>query len=277
MTISRFALMSRGLGQLADHAARAEQELRLDRGAHHRALALARPKHVDRIVGRPQLLDLPHRLDQPLQPPPGRWREVRPSARAASLPSLDQQAEHSVLPELGVRATLARLTTQLTPTPFIVLILVYVVTVALYRVARVSFTRPEQLIERNPYELFLTLDYRYLFSKSFELLFQQIMIVVLILTIHRMTATMIHVIVIYGVIFSLAHLPIYPFIGTNEKAFRVFYIVASIASAVLFPLLILKIDCGFVYSYAIHLSFYTLAALILWRRHTRQTRSPDTR
>jgi hypothetical protein len=121
------------------------------------------------------------------------------------------------------------------------------------------------------------LDYRYLFSKSFELLFQQIMIVVLILSIHRMTTTMIHVIVIYGVIFSLAHLPIYPFIGTNEKAFRVFYLVASITSAILFPLLILKVDYGFVYSYAIHLSFYTLAALILWARQTRANHKPDTR
>ena len=176
-----------------------------------------------------------------------------------------------------LRATLTRLTAQFTPTPFIVLALVYLVTIAIYRVGRTRLTRPDQLIARNPYELFLTLDYRYLFSKSFELLFQQIMIVLLILTIHDLTPVMIHVIVIYGVIFPLAHLPIYPFIGTNEKAFRVFYLIASVTSAILFPLLIMRVDYGFVYTFAIHLSFYTLAGLILWGRTERPKRNTDTR
>jgi hypothetical protein len=171
------------------------------------------------------------------------------------------------------RATLARLAAQFTATPFIVLGFVYAVTIAIYRTARVRLTKPERLIERNPYEQFLALDHRYLLSKSCELLFQQIMIVLLILTIHSMTSSMIYVIVTYGVIFPLAHLPIYPFIGTNEKSFRVFYLVASITSAILFPLLILKVNCGFVYSYAIHLSFYTLSALILWGRNTHSRES----
>ncbi len=175
----------------------------------------------------------------------------------------------SVLIAILFKTTLARVTATFSATPFVVLALVYVATIVLYRVAHVRLTRPDRLIERNPYELFLTLDYRYLFSKSFELLFQQMMIVLLILTIHDATPVIIHVIVIYGVIFPLAHFPIYPFIGTNEKAFRVFYVVASITSAILFPLLILKVSYGFVYTYAIHLSFYTLSALIFWMRNTR--------
>lgn len=175
----------------------------------------------------------------------------------------------SVLIVILFRTTLARVSTQFTVTPFIVLGFVYAVTITIYRTARLRLTKPERLIERNPYEQFLTLDYRYLISKSFELLFQQIMIVLLVLTIYDAAPKMIHVIVIYGVVFPLAHLPIYPFIGTNEKSFRMFYIVASIVSAILFPLLILSVDCGFAYSYAIHLSFYTLSALILWGRNTR--------
>jgi len=164
------------------------------------------------------------------------------------------------------RTTLARVGADLSLTPFVVLALAYIITIVVYRVARVHLTKPRQLIERNPYEQFLTLDYRYLLSKSFELLFQQIMIVLLILTIYDVAPALIHVIVVYGVLFSLAHLPIYPFIGTNEKVFRVLYLVASITSAVLFPVLILRVELGFVYAYAIHLSFYTLSALLLWAR-----------
>jgi hypothetical protein len=173
------------------------------------------------------------------------------------------------------RTRLAPVAANFTPAPLVVLAFVYVVTIALYRVAHLRLARPQQLIERNPYELFLTLDYRYLLSKSFELLYQQVMIVLLILSIHDLTPALLHVVVIYGIVFPLAHLPIYPFIGTNEKTFRVFYLVASVVSAILFPVLILKVDFGFVYTYAMHLSFYTLAALVLWAKPLRSNPKPD--
>lgn len=174
----------------------------------------------------------------------------------------------SVLVTILFRGTFAQIATDFDFTPFIALALAYIATIALYYLSHKYLNEPKRLMSMNPNEFFLTLDYRYLTSKSFELLFQQVMIVLLILTIHRATTTMINVMIIYGVIFASAHLPIYPLIGTKARIFKLVYFVASITSAIVFPLLILRVSYGFVYSYIIHLSFYTLSGLFFWGRNT---------
>ncbi|MDH3217641.1 MAG: hypothetical protein OEN01_15435 [Candidatus Krumholzibacteria bacterium] len=174
----------------------------------------------------------------------------------------------SILIIISFRGTFAQIATDLELTPLIALALVYVTTIALYHLSHAHLKKPARLISMNPQEFFLTLDYRYLTSKSFELLFQQVMIVLLILTIHRTIPTMINVMALYGVIFATAHIPIYPLIGTKERIFKLVYSAAAIASAIVFPVLILTVSYGFVYTYIIHLSFYTLFALFLWGRNT---------
>ena len=174
----------------------------------------------------------------------------------------------SILITILFRGTLAQVVTDFGFTPFIALALAYVLAIAIYNLSHRYLKKPERLIGENPHELFLTLDYRYLTSKSFELLFQQVMIVLLILTIHRTTTTMINVMVIFGVIFAVAHVPIYRLIGTSSRVFKLVYFAASLMSAIVFPLLILRVSYGFVYGYIIHSSFYTLCALFFWGRNT---------
>ena len=173
----------------------------------------------------------------------------------------------SILVTILFEDTLARVATDFDLTPLVVLGLAYILTIGVYYLAHTRLRKPERLISANPYEFFLTLDYRYLTSKSIELLFQQIMIVVLILTVHAATTSLVSLIVIYGVIFASAHLAIYPLIGTTGRIFKLVYFFAAVTSAIVFPLLTLRVSYGFVYSYIIHSSFYTLFALFFWAKN----------
>jgi len=174
----------------------------------------------------------------------------------------------SILIAILFRGTLAQVVTGFVIFPFIAIAFAYVLAIAIYYLSHRYLKKPERLIAENPHEHFLALDYRYLTSKSFELMFQQVMIVLLILTIHSLTTTMVNVMVIFGVVFAVAHVPIYRLIGTSSKKFKLVYFVASLMSAIVFPLLILRVSYGFVYSYIIHSSFYALCALFFWGRNT---------
>ena len=63
-----------------------------------------------------------------------------------------------------------------TSIPFVVLVLVYLVTSLAYAFSHKYIQSPSRLIERYPQQFFIQMDYRYLVSKSFDILFQQMMI-----------------------------------------------------------------------------------------------------
>lgn len=140
--------------------------------------------------------------------------------------------------------------------------------VSVYYLSRRFLRKPRAMIERHPQEFFLTFDYRYLFSKTFEVLFQQIMIAVLVLTIARMTGNIVHIILIYAFIFSTAHIPMMKMFGDQAQSFAWFYVASAIASSLIFPPLIIKVNGGLVYAYVIHSFFYTLLALVIWGANT---------
>ncbi len=164
--------------------------------------------------------------------------------------------------------TLLPLADTFTGTSVTILAMMIALQPVLYFVSRQYLRKPQKVIARHPQEFFLTLDYRYLFSKAFEVLFQQTMIVALVLTIHRETESLLYVILIYTVVFSIAHIPLMNLFGDQAKSFARFYVVAAIVSGLVFPPLILKVDGGFVYAYVIHSFFYTLLAVVFWVKHT---------
>ena len=138
----------------------------------------------------------------------------------------------------------------------------------LYYLSRRFLQKPQNAMERHPQEFFLTFDYRYLFSKAFEVLYQQTMIVALILTIDQAAGSLTHVVIIYAAVFSLGHVPMLTLFGNQAKSFAWFYVVAAIASSIVFPPLVLKVDGGFIYAYVIHSFFYTLLAAVFWVKNT---------
>jgi hypothetical protein len=150
-----------------------------------------------------------------------------------------------------------------TPTalPFLLLFLVVMITLGLYAVCPRYFSRPDALIARHPEEFYLRLDYRYLVSKSFEVLFQQLVIVVLTLLLAATGLSMMGIVLAFLVLFGLMHLPMLRIVGRGPG---VYYTIAASTFAVVFPILILRVHYGFVYSYAAHWFAYMLAGALVW-------------
>jgi hypothetical protein len=138
----------------------------------------------------------------------------------------------------------------------------------LYFAAKSLLRKPTAMIEANPLEFFLRLDFRYLFSKSFEVLFQQTMIVALVATLSRAVGNLVWVCLLFAAVFAMGHLPMIHLFGNQTTSFARFYIAAAVASAAVFPPLILKVPGGPVYAYIVHSLFYTILALVLWVKHT---------
>jgi hypothetical protein len=116
-------------------------------------------------------------------------------------------------------------------------------------------------MERYPERTYLLIDYRRLFSKSFDLFSQQVFIVLLALFLKEAGLTIAEIITAFALIFGIVHAPLFWF----DKGWPSWYFtIFSILSAIVFPLLVLKVHYGFVYSYIVHMVFYTLTAVGFW-------------
>ncbi len=93
----------------------------------------------------------------------------------------------------------------------------------------------------------------YLLVKTIEILFQQVLIVLLVLTLASYRDDMWFVAKAYAFIFSIVHLALVPRLGI---AYTALFFGASLLSALVFPYIILKVKNGFVYSYIVHWSAY---------------------
>ncbi|HLC98316.1 MAG TPA: hypothetical protein VJC21_06075 [Candidatus Nanoarchaeia archaeon] len=148
-----------------------------------------------------------------------------------------------------------------TSIPFVVLVLVYLVTSLAYAFSHKYIQSPSRLIERYPQQFFIQMDYRYLVSKSFDILFQQMMILMLVLWLSQqgfsLSMTMLFSLLLFGGVHIFALIP-------AGKLFGMYYLIASLLGAVVFPLLVLTVNYGFVYSYALHFFFYTASAVFFW-------------
>jgi len=105
------------------------------------------------------------------------------------------------------------------------------------------------------------MDYRYLVSKSFEVLFQQLVIVALTLLLAATGLSMMGIVLTFLLLFGVLHLPMLLIVGTR---LGLAYALAAATFAVVFPVLILRVHDGFVYSYAAHWFAYMLAGAGVW-------------
>ena len=158
----------------------------------------------------------------------------------------------------------APLASDVTVLPFAVLLLAVVVTLGVYALCPRYLRRPDALITRHPEEFYLHMDYRYLVSKSFEVLFQQLIIVALTLLLAATGLSMTGIVLAFLGLFGVLHLPVLRVVG---KGLGMSYTIAAATLAAVFPVLILRFHSGFVYSYALHWFGYTLAALFAWVYH----------
>jgi len=147
--------------------------------------------------------------------------------------------------------------------PFLFIPLLFIVNILAYNYIRINFKKPNQLIKENPQVFFLKLDNKYLASKSFEILFQQILIVLLVLWLSQLGLSIFELIISFAILFGLGHSYL---IYSRGKLFGTILTISSILSAIIFPILIIYVPWGFIYSYFVHWMFYISVGFFFWRK-----------
>jgi len=145
--------------------------------------------------------------------------------------------------------------------PFVFLVLLFIIIILVYHFFNKHVKKPLNLMKSNPDQYFLLMNYKYLFSKSFDILFQQVQILVLVLLLFNSGFSLVKIVIIFSALFGLVHVFNIPLAG---KYFGLYYFLASILAGVLFPLLIINFKYGFVYSYILHWIFYLISAILFW-------------
>ncbi|MBU6370629.1 MAG: hypothetical protein KGH93_00600 [Patescibacteria group bacterium] len=106
----------------------------------------------------------------------------------------------------------------------------------------------------------LKLDYRFLITKSFEIMFQQCFFMISIYYLFDNNVSRIADMLLFGVYTMLIHVPIL-FVPTSSG--KILFAVSFFAG-VIFSYCITRSRRGFVWSYMIHFAFYVLLAVSFW-------------
>jgi hypothetical protein len=130
-----------------------------------------------------------------------------------------------------------------------------------YYLGRKFLKKPRELIRKNPYEYNILMDYRYILPKAMEIFFQQIFIMLLTLAIFDAGFGLGEAALAFALIFGALHIPL---IKSTGKFFGEYYSAFAAVSGVIFPILIIKVEYGFVYTFAIHMLFYIVSAAGFW-------------
>ena len=151
--------------------------------------------------------------------------------------------------------------------PFSLLLLFYLLAFIIYAVGKKIFDK--EILEENKQQwmFFATFDNRFLLSKSFDILFQQILLLSLVLFLQNFIQSNLLIILITGIIFGSMHLPM---LKTKHNRIAPYFIFFSFLAGVFFSFLILFLPYGFLYSYITHWLFYIFAGIIITRRSSRK-------
>lgn len=122
--------------------------------------------------------------------------------------------------------------------------------------------KPKEYFARYPDRYYLKIDLRRLVSKSMDIMAQQVFIVVLVLLLYEAGLSFYKLLVVFGILFALLHVPLI----ASERGAWPSWLFAGIVVlfSVIFPTLILTVPYGFIYTYMIHWSFYMSIAVIFW-------------
>ena len=151
--------------------------------------------------------------------------------------------------------------TSITIFPFAILVLFFLINFLSYYFSNNFLKRPVELLGKYSGVDFLKLDYRYLMSKSFEILYQQVLIIVLVLMLHSFGLNLFYITIIFAIMFGFGHLPAFKF---HKDIFGLIIFIAALSSSFLFPYLILNFKYGFIYTYIAHWLFYSNTGILFW-------------
>ncbi len=132
---------------------------------------------------------------------------------------------------------------------------------ASYVVLPLVLSPPYALMVKNHDMFFLHLDVRYLFSKLFDIVFQQVLIFLLIALLLRRKLSLKHISLLCCGLFGLVHLFL---LKQNGLALGGYFVLFSMAAGLTFPFLIVRHRTGLAYTSALHLLFYVVTGAVCW-------------
>lgn len=150
---------------------------------------------------------------------------------------------------------------KLSLVPITILIIFFIINFLAFFISNKVLRKPIEFIEKYSKVHYIKMDYRYLLSKSFEIFFQQILIISLIFILYQQGLNLYWITLIFIFLFGFAHIPM---LKIGQGIFGKIIFVASIVSSFLFPFLILTFDYGFIYTYILHWLFYTNTGILFW-------------
>jgi len=145
--------------------------------------------------------------------------------------------------------------------PSVILLIFFIINFLVYFFSNRFIKKPIKFLEKYSNVSYLHLDYRYLISKSFEIFFQQILIVSLVFLLKAQGFDLVWITIIFALMFGFGHIPM---IKLEKNFFGILIFIAAMFSSFLFPYLILNFQYGFIYTYIAHWLFYTNSGVLSW-------------
>lgn len=161
---------------------------------------------------------------------------------------------------------LSDIITEFNIVPIIILVFLFLVSSLIYYLLKHKLKPPKKLMKRYPKEKFLTLSYRYLFSKSFDILFQQMAVVIAVIMLAKSGVDFVTLTFGFALVFGFLHARIVQ----KEGSIGWIYVIASTFAGIIFPYLILEVNYGFIYTYILHWMYYLLLGVYFWVKSQRQ-------
>jgi len=141
---------------------------------------------------------------------------------------------------------------------FVLVILFYFL---LYHITRKHRKISKTVIKKYPWYTLLRIDYKFLISKPFEILFQQLCVLLLITWLMQYGFVFYQILIVFGILFGLSHLRL---LFESRNLFTYLFIVTALIGSIVLPYLIVYVKNGAIYSYLIHYGYYTLLGTVYW-------------
>jgi hypothetical protein len=123
-----------------------------------------------------------------------------------------------------------------------------------------KFSLPAKLVSDKFAPYFLNFSRPFLFTKIADIVFQQLMILILLNIFSEYGLSLAEITFIFVVFFTLMHL----LTLIKQKIYGLYFLIFSFFGSFIFPILIMKVAGGVIYSTALHAFSYLFGRILFW-------------
>lgn len=146
-------------------------------------------------------------------------------------------------------------------TPVVMLFFCMAALLAIHIVVPRLVAAPEAYFNTYPDRYYLRIDWRRFISKSADILAQQVFIILIVLFLRDAGLSLLQIPLVFFVLFGILHIPL---IVSESGIWRWVFSGIVVVFSFGFPVLILTVHYGFVYTYLLHWLFYIVMSLSFW-------------